>query len=305
LKEIFPEDVVIEQCYVDAAINGIIRVGGRLKMRKKLLLIITILFTVMLTIVACSNNSPQEPEKQIVKLEAPTNVRIEGGVLKWDSVENAIAYVVKVGDARFFSAHLDTFLELNYLPLPVGTHSVSVGAGGGGYIKYINNVPYVFENSEFSTALNYTVYIANGAYRPMKITYNSIDYYVSENSDKQALESVITSQFGIEADATQTAENIFNRYILITGESRLAFPYLGEEMFAHFAYEFTYADGSITVNAPYADYLRNNLTLTFDGEEGIINCIITETVLGVSSKTITYSAVLKFSDVYSSENWTK
>jgi hypothetical protein len=62
-------------------------------------------------------------------LPAPTNLRVEGNVLRWDAVDNAIAYAVAV-NGELKAKVTETEYGLN--GLPPGEYGLTVSSAGGG-----------------------------------------------------------------------------------------------------------------------------------------------------------------------------
>lgn len=93
-------------------------------------------------------------------LSAPSNVRIEGDALKWDAVEHATAYRVKLGGGELGGTVAGTSLSLASLTtLSLGENKLSVMAVGMGDYEssgYSEEVSYVYR-APFAAPQNVTV----------------------------------------------------------------------------------------------------------------------------------------------------
>lgn len=109
-----------------------------MKKTKKLLIVIA---SLALLIILCSCSQVQ------TVLSTPQNLVVNDGVLHWQSVDGASAYIVAIDgieQPKTTSAQLD----LSKINLEAGkTYSIQVKATGDGYL---------YLNSEFSTSLSYT-----------------------------------------------------------------------------------------------------------------------------------------------------
>lgn len=77
-------------------------------------------------------------------LDTPVNVRVDGTLLSWDAVDNAVGYRVKIGDDIEEDCN-DSQYELAQLSLAAGQYDIMVKARGG------NN----FIDSDYSVAVQY------------------------------------------------------------------------------------------------------------------------------------------------------
>jgi hypothetical protein len=64
-------------------------------------------------------------------LPAPTNLRVEGNVLRWDAVDNAIAYAVAV-NGNTDAPTYDTATMYGLSAFKSGVHTFAVRSVGGG-----------------------------------------------------------------------------------------------------------------------------------------------------------------------------
>ncbi|MCL2797257.1 MAG: leucine-rich repeat protein [Firmicutes bacterium] len=114
-------------------------------MKRKLLILLISLLAACGVFAACVGGDGTEPEK--TKLTAPKNLVVTGAVLKWDAVENAAGYRVRVDEnAPVNVTATETAFSLDGLTAP-GAYQIRVQARGGGK----------FADSDWSQAVTYTV----------------------------------------------------------------------------------------------------------------------------------------------------
>jgi len=105
----------------------------------KILFITLVCLTLGAVLGACGTNP--------TKLAAPSNLKINGTTLTWDTVENASGYLIQVNTGTAVDNGTSTSYSLSGLTTP-GTYSLKVQAKGDG-----TN----YSNSDWSAAKTYTV----------------------------------------------------------------------------------------------------------------------------------------------------
>ena len=97
----------------------------------KKILNLLLVFVCVFVLIGCGSKSQ--------KLDAPTNLKIEGTVLTWDAVENATKYRVNIsGDAQLNRVIKVNSADLSTFNLERGDYSVQVQAIGDGD-KYLDS----------------------------------------------------------------------------------------------------------------------------------------------------------------------
>ena len=105
-----------------------------------------------------------------VQLPAPTNLRIDGTVLTWETVDGAIGYDVLVDNCGQGRHAASNSFDLSFLPIP-GTYTITVAANGDGETTF---------HSTWSEEINYTASMPKLTYEDFLGTY--IMWFTNSNS---------------------------------------------------------------------------------------------------------------------------
>ena len=156
-------------------------------------LVIIMLSTIILSGCNSRNTNDKSP------LSTPTNLSIQGSLLSWGAVENAIGYTVKVGNQTANCNNAQ--FELAQLSLTSGEYSVMVKARGGD--DYLD--------SDYSVAIKYTCTDANSNSSGSSVNTATVDVSFAASNDRYSPVSapIINNAPPLIASSTDYTFNYF------------------------------------------------------------------------------------------------
>lgn len=158
-------------------------------MKKIFIFIFILISTIVLS--GCNLMTINQP------LSAPTNLKISGSLLTWDSVKHAIGYTVKI-DSQEVNCNESQF-ELAQLSLSNGTYYVMVKA---------RSKDATF-NSDYSAAIEYTKVVDNGT------SNTEIDTTLNKSRDRYSVSNAPLTN-GVPPLMASYTDNL-NNYYLVDG----------------------------------------------------------------------------------------